>query len=186
MGVRADLLCDLITGINPGTSSIGIPATIITLPGALECTMQNLITNKVLISSMPITPEAFNFHTCRTLNPICISGANFVLGMEEYDVNGVVDGEINDASDSGEIKGLEGVLLRFEGLPLSTISVEIKYVYHFEGTPSMNLNTILTSAQEPISISDPVKFERVRSRTVMEDVIKILPAYAVSGIQGYA
>jgi len=144
--------------------------------------MQNLITNKVLISTMPITPEAFNFHTSRQLDILTIGLTQYVLGGEEYDVNGVVDVEPKDSADSGEIKGLEGVLLRFEGLPISTSSVEVKYVFHLEGTPSMSLNTVLTSAQEPVSVSDPVKFERLRSRTVMEDVIKILPAYAISGM----
>lgn len=128
------------------TNTAGIPATIITLPGALECTMQNLITNKVLVSTMPITPEAFNFHTCRILEPLSVGPLVFHMGAEEFDINGVVDTEPIDSADSGEIKGLEGVLLRFEGLPLSTTCVEIKYVFHFEGTPSMNLNTILTSA----------------------------------------
>lgn len=37
-----------------------------------------------------------------------------------------------------------------------------------------------------MSVSDPVKFERVRARTVLDDVIQILPAYAMTGIQGYA
>lgn len=42
-----------------------------------------------------------------------------------------------DSADADVVKGLEAVLLRFEGLPVSTICVEIKYVFHLEGTPSM-------------------------------------------------
>lgn len=70
----------------------------------------------------------------------------------------------NDAEDSLVIKGTEITLLRFEGLPADTSSaVEIKYVFHFEGTPAMNFNTVLTSATEPIVAMDPSKVEKVRS-----------------------
>lgn len=63
-------LSNLVIGIDTVTSASGLPSSIITLPGSLECTMQNIITNKVTMSCMPITPEAYNFHVCRPLNAI--------------------------------------------------------------------------------------------------------------------
>lgn len=60
-------LSEQIAGINTITTELGLPSNILSLPGALECTMQNLITNKCTISSMPITPEALNFHSAKSL-----------------------------------------------------------------------------------------------------------------------
>lgn len=47
-------------------------------------------------------------------------------------------------------------MLRFEGMPSSYANaVEIKYIFHFEGTPAMNFDTVLTSATEPIVAMNP-------------------------------
>lgn len=55
-------------------------------------------------------------------------------------------------------------MLRFEGLPASTSSaVEIKYIFHFEGTPAIKFDTVLTSASESIVAMDQNKVEKVRA-----------------------
>lgn len=63
-------LSNLIIGIDTASAAAGLPSSILTLPGSMECTMQNIITNKVTMSCMPISPEAYNFHVCRPLNAI--------------------------------------------------------------------------------------------------------------------
>lgn len=87
---------------------------------------------------------------------------------------------MDDASDSLFIKGSEVVLLRFEGLPSSyTNAVEIKYIFHFEGTPAMNFDTVLTSATEPVVVMNPLRVEEVRSKSIVEDGIKIVPSFTM-------
>jgi len=54
------------------------------------------------------------------------------------------------------------VLLRFEGLPASTVSAEIKFIYHFEGTPSILDNTVLISATPPAIVGSMASLEGVR------------------------
>lgn len=134
---------------------------------------------------MPITPEAFNFHSCRVLSNIN-SNIRIGGGLYEFIGTGAVDMNPLDSADSAVIKGLECLMIRFEGLPPNTVSAEIKYVFHFEGTPSMNLNTVLTSAQEPIVMADPVKLERVRSKAILDDAIRLIPSYITTGMSGYA
>lgn len=91
-----------------------------------------------------------------------------------------------DSADAMVIKGTELTLLRFEGLPPDTVSAEIKFIYHIEGTPSMNLNTVLVSASEPVIVADPVVVERTRSKALLDDAIKVLPSIVTSGMAGYA
>jgi len=56
-------------------------------------------------------------------------------------------------------------MLRFEGLPVSTSNcIEIKYVLHFEGTPSFtNAAGALTPGCEKIGIVDPIAHSAVVS-----------------------
>lgn len=35
-------------------------------------------------------------------------------------------------------------------------------------------------------VADPIKFERLRSKSVLEDAIRLLPAYVTAGVSGYA
>lgn len=95
---------------------------------------------------------------------------------------GAPDMEVTDSADSMVIKGTEVTLLRFEGLPPNTVCSEIKYVYHLEGTPSMNLNTVLVTATEPVVMADPLKVERIRSKAIINDAIKVLPSIVSTGI----
>jgi len=99
---------------------------------------------------------------------------------------GIPDMEATDSADAMIIKGTEVTLLRFEGLPQDTVCAEIKYVYHLEGTPSMNLNTVLVTATEPVVMADPLKVERIRSKAIINDAIKVIPSIVSTGIQGYA
>jgi hypothetical protein len=136
---------------------------------------------------MPITPEALNFHSAKRLEPI---SSNYYLGGGIYEVidggAGKVDMVVNDSADSMIIKGTELTLLRFEGLPPNSASAEIKYIFHIEGTPSMNLNTVLVSASEPVVMTDPVVVERTRSKAILGDAIRVLPSIVSSGLSGYA
>lgn len=141
---------------------------------------------------MPITPEALNFHSAKRLEPISsnLGQPSYFLGGGVYEHidsgTGAVDMVANDSADSMIIKGTELTLLRFEGLPPNTVSAEIKYIYHIEGTPSMNLNTVLVSASEPVVMTDPVVVERTRSKAILGDAIKIIPSIVTSGLSGYA
>lgn len=151
--------------------------------------MQNLITNKVTISSLPITPEAYNFHCTNGLSSLTVGVDQIWIDGQTYSGLPGVDptDQTFNTLDSLNLKGTEAVLLRFEGLPGNTSSaVEIKYIYHFEGTPAVTINTVLTSATQPIVAMDMQKVERVRSSSIINDAIRILPAYLTTGMQGYA
>jgi hypothetical protein len=132
---------------------------------------------------MPITPEAFNFHSASVNSQIT---SNKFIGGGMYElINsgfGAPDMEVTDSADAMIIKGTEVTLLRFEGLPPNTVCAEIKYVYHLEGTPSMNLNTVLVTATEPVVMADPLKVERIRSKAIINDAIRVLPSIVSTGI----
>lgn len=76
-------------------------------------------------------------------------------------------------------------MLRFEGMPSSYANaVEIKYIFHFEGTPAMNFDTVLTSATEPIVAMNPQRVEEVRSKSIVEDEIRVVPSFTMDGNGG--
>lgn len=65
--------------------------------------------------------------------------------------------------ESLHTKGHEALLLRFEGLPAETLSVEIKFIFHLEGTPNISTTTVLMPAVPKPIIGDPVNLERARA-----------------------
>lgn len=101
-----------------------------------------------------MSPEAYNFHTTgKILSLTGNTGALFIDGQSHWSTS---ERMVDDADDSLIIKGSEVVMLRFEGIPSSfTNAVEIKYIFHFEGTPAMNFDTVLTSATEPVVAMNP-------------------------------
>jgi len=81
----------------------------------------------------------------------------------------------SDLQDSLVVKGTEIALLRFEGLPINTVCAEIKYIFHLEGTASINLDTVLTSATEPIVSFNLNAVDKIRSDVGLMDSIRIVP-----------
>ncbi len=133
---------------------------------------------------MPITPEAFNFHAAGPITSVNTFSDNIDGAI--YDLNTPpLAMSTTDSQDGTVVKGHEATLLRFEGLPANTVCLEIKYIHHYEGTPAINFNTILIPADEEIKLADPVQVERVRKNAILNDLIRVIPSYVQTGIQGY-
>jgi hypothetical protein len=177
----------IIAGIEPVNTIDGIPSSIITLPGSMECSLQNIITNKVLVKTLPISPEAHNFHPTDIATFIGLTGTGQQYIDIETGFNQSTGGSINyfDYSETNVIKGHECVLLRGEGLPYSVPCFEIKYIFHIEGTPVIDSGSVLVPAQEKVSIADPVRFERLKADIINRDSIDIISSVLKTGINAY-
>jgi hypothetical protein len=178
----------IITGIEPANSLVGIPSSIITLPGAMECSLQNIITNKIALKTLPISPEAHNFHPTdqATFLGTNSSGNNIYIGTDNTfnQTNGVLN-NFFDYSETNVVKGHEAVLFRGEGMPYNIPVFEIKYIFHIEGTPVIDAGSVLVPAQEKVSIADPVKFERVKASLINNDTIDVVSSILKAGSRAY-
>lgn len=110
-----------------------IDSRILTLPESTETTMQDLIQNCLPINSRPSSASCTNFKSTLSNNSWA---PGFVVGEMIYQIP---SGPLKEAEPSNmHINGRDVILLNFVGCPANTTIAEIKYVYHFEGTPSMN------------------------------------------------
>jgi hypothetical protein len=134
--VQNNAMCEKLTGITVGTlgvsTSLGLPSSILTSPDSQECTLQDIIATTVQAVVKPISPAAFEFHN--TSPQTTISGGTISGTSVTYSVAGVE--EYVDNSDMVAYRGWETILLRFEGVPASSVIAEIEYVFHIEGTPA--------------------------------------------------
>lgn len=104
-------------------------------------------------SLLPITPEAWNFHPTR--NNVILDGLNLqVDGSLSSNLAGlnpdVTTWRESSLAESLVTKGHEALLIRIEGVPINTECLEIKYVYHLEGTPAIVDSTVLLPATPPL------------------------------------
>lgn len=109
-----------------------VDTRILTLPESMETTMQDLIQNCLPINSRPTSaictqfknPTPFNvWADQRVVGETIINPNNSTLHQTEV--------------SSAHTYGRDVILLNFTGCPANTTVAEIKYVYHYEGTPAM-------------------------------------------------
>lgn len=110
-----------------------VDSRILTLPESTETTMQDLIQSCVSINSRPCSAGCTNFK-----NPLSQNSwsPSHVVGEAIYQVP---SGPLVSAETSNmHVNGRDIILLNFVGCPPNMTIAEIKYVYHYEGTPSMS------------------------------------------------
>jgi len=138
----------LYTGINTGASTTGFATDILELPDAQEFTIQDVISTAVQVNLKPLSPAAFDFYD--TSNDQSVSSSwNLIAGDYLTSGTDAVSGFVD--SVNGEIvRGWDCLLINANGLPASTNCFEIKYIYHFEGTPVLQSSAgAITPGIEP-------------------------------------
>jgi len=140
-----NILGNLELQTNSGTATRllgGIPyaaansSAILNLPGAFEISMSDLSMQDLVLLPKPTSPHYQVFRSA-------VSGYGYtatgVFGDQAaYNAAGAMQytdiGAITDAA------GLSGFIIRIEGVPSATINplVDVEYVYHLEGTPSIS------------------------------------------------
>lgn len=133
---------ELQTGSGTSTRLLGgVPyasansSAILNLPGAFEMSMSDLGMQDLVLLPKPTSPHYQVFRSS-------VSGYGYtatgVFGDQAaYNAAGAMQytdiGAITDAA------GLSGFIIRIEGIPTTSVTplVDIEYVYHLEGTPSL-------------------------------------------------
>lgn len=136
-GVTNNALCERLTGTSPGlttaNTALGVSSTILALPDAEECTIQDIIATQITAFLKPVAPSAFEFHNTNLANAVSSGYTN------STNATYVTGGSVIATADNGDItnyRGFECLMLRLEGLPAAVQPVmEIEYCYHLEGSP---------------------------------------------------
>jgi len=136
-GVSTSSMCLRLSGVLVGTMGAtavtGLPSSILSCTESEECTVQDIIATAVQVCLKPTAPSAFEFH--QTSTSVVVLGT-ITSGSTSMDT---AAGALlaNDNLNVVNYQGWECLMLRIEGLPVSTIVGEIEYVFHFEGTPQI-------------------------------------------------
>lgn len=173
--VTAAELVEAATGYWTGGTNNNLPSSILSLPEAQEYSLQELITGVLGVNGLPVDPRAFWFKpttaaasfTTGTNDAIMLGGA---VGQATVSLGGTPLDSFTNTTN-----GFEAILIRFDGFPASTEAIEIKYVYHLEGTPvltSVSAAPVQDNA-EP-SPHMPGVFESVLSFARENDVFGVM------------
>lgn len=150
-----------------GSSNItGIASSsILALPGAKEYSLEELAQTDILLRDRPTGARAFDFHSTSTsigwganTNLSDLTAVSGALG-------GVTTNVAYDWKDPTSMVGHTGYIIVGLGLSASLPSLDIEYVYHLEGTPSIQTSTLapVTSGATKV-VSNPNLLNNILAR----------------------
>jgi len=187
-GPNNNTLLNIITGETSAVTSVttGITSAILALPGALEYTVQDLITNKLSVQCRPCTPQAFEFRNA--LNETALTASRTMGQNETYITStGVIDTTATDTIGTSDSRGFDAILLRFEGLPVSTTgSMEVKYILHYEGTPFVGSVPGMVATAPRKAVVHPVGLNEILGKVFTARNIQIGSGIVGAGMGGYS
>jgi len=171
-----------VAGSSSTDGTIGYSSSILSLPGAVEMTIQDLISSALAINFKPVSPRGFDIRNTKNIN---------VIGQTAYaDVRQVVGSAATTVADNiGTLEpyGWDCILLKFEGLPASTVCADLKYILHFEGTPALDVTSGgLVADADNVPHVNVLGFYNVLDSVLASPSIKMIGSALASGIAGYA
>jgi hypothetical protein len=117
--------------------AVAVSSAILELPGSYEISLPDMDKGDILLSTRPISAASSTFHT-----PITGGAYNATQTSADVLLATNTTGTLNayDFSDVLDMSGFAGYLVHFEGVPNATQPiVDIEYIYHLEGTPSISV-----------------------------------------------
>jgi len=124
-------LYQAVTGVAASGSNL------MELPYSKEYSIQDLIDGTVIWSTRPVSSESYHFHSPVNLQ----SGSAQYYGQSVGAIAGSVGGVgFVESIDSYLPNNYTGLIVYAVGLPASTVSLELEYVFHYEGTPAMGIS----------------------------------------------
>lgn len=170
---------DIAIGIAPPAT--GFASSILELPKAKELTMQDLIASTLEFTFHPITAKAFDF--CATDDSTDYNSADSMIGNDALtNATGTIIGAHDSLASSSIGLGFDSAAILFTGCPASTTIAEIKYVLHFEGTPSMPSSSTgtLAPAVTPKVIVRPAQHLNILGKVLSRDNVRLATGLAAS------
>lgn len=133
---------------NVVSNSIGSSA--ISLPGAEEMQVDQLINTDLLAAGRPVGPAAYAFRN--TLNQTESDGTYFVVGRNSY---ATVAGGVVSNKALSDVQSLAAdwcaYVVVLTGLPASSAALDLEFVYNLEGqATNLTANTAVTQVVTPM------------------------------------
>jgi hypothetical protein len=139
----------LTSGISTNTLAT---ASLLNLPGAMQMSLCDMSNCDLVCASKPNSADAFKFRT--TYQSDYITSATRVDTVVSENSNTYAPNQ-SGVSDYFELGvGMTSFAIYYDGAPANTPVLEIDYVYHFEGTPVVNVN-----AETPVPSHQPAAKE---------------------------
>jgi len=183
IALSANLCSQQITGI-VATPSVGYSSDILMLPNATEYTLQDIITNTICGHFKPLSAAAFDFHN--TVGSSGLSGTVFAASGAAYSSATGLLVQVDNIQSESSI-GWDCALFRFEGLPVNTTFAELKYCYHYEGTPfcPTGAGALVPGTDSRVS-TDIALFNKSITKSALASSFVLASKIIGAGIQGYA
>lgn len=181
--ISAGNLMGMLTGsaFTGGIVSTGI----LSMPGAMEFSLQQLMNQEIQLSGRPITNSSTDFHNTQLTSAL---SATQDLTQNSLEATAGAPTGTEDTDAWCDWRGYEAFFIRFEGLPASaTVCAEIEYIYHFEGTPATQTTGTLMSGNSPAPHVDMTSYWNIMDRISQANPIRLVntAATAASAMFGY-
>jgi len=190
-----------IINVTTGLNAVGgdLPSSILNLPGAQEFTIQDIISNTIKCNFKPCSPDAFNFHST---NDAALLGTGPLAMVQNTGQATAGTTTYTDQFTSIYQGGWDAFIVRIEGVngqvaqgtATSVPCLEVKYIYHFEGSPAVSpasdiSSGVMTAAshhQPLVSPSQHVKVLDVALNRPSLELINKIVGVGKSAYTGYA
>jgi len=162
----ASNVLDVITNIPlTGTSPNLIASTVLTWPTATEYTLQEIISDTILITGRPTGPTGITFRSCDNALTYISGTSGFTEGqyLDVVNSTGVASAaSITSSTEMQDMRGLEGMAIVGQGLPSGAI-LDVEYILHLEYVPqpySSGVSWATVAPVEDVRSTDPTAVQR--------------------------
>lgn len=159
-------------------SGTTLPSSMINAPGAREFTLDELMNNVLECTYRPCGPGAFEWRTVDLSAPV-LNATDSLIGDYQTvaTATGAVEvGNKNTRGNTACCSDMLGFTLLASGLPVSTTSFEIEYVYHYElnGT---NSSSGISTTNSLVAVTRGVKARKGKYE-IPESIVAAVSAIA--------
>lgn len=186
--LKTDDILSVATGVGLINTHVNthLPSSMIALPTAVELPLAE-IQGQVLAVNHSITgPGAFDFHNTWSYDSATPGMGSFEA--EDYGMINITTAVTKLSShDSMNFVGRDAILLRVEGAPANVPVLEIKTIFHIEGSPYLSLVALpggFTDSSEPSPVA-PMEHLRMLTEISQMPVFKILGREALNQASSY-
>jgi len=175
-------------GSDIASTTAGLNSNIIQLPGAVELTVQDLISQSLSVNFRPVSPGAFDFKNVTNDQYLTsIAGVPYSDQAIVSNATGLGNPAVSDSLASKQPTGFDAICVRLEGLPPLAICADVRYVLHFEGTPALtNAVGSIVPAVQNSPVVNVIGHQRVLDSALSTSNIMFGVEAIAAGVAGYA
>jgi hypothetical protein len=140
-----------------------VSTAILDLPDADDCTVQDIITEDLMLCIRPCGTDCMNFRTINATTNEQDSNGDSVFEQVVVANNGNIQtGDCDTFDNARTLAGWTGIMIRFEGFPPSVNIIDVEFVTHVETVPRVAGANIIPDGMKSGS-HKPQMLERIIS-----------------------